>query len=109
MGVLTNTIPRNGVSIFDAEDCKVARIQESAPPRRSERTIMRDPDRIDHFCEVLHRYWKEKIPDWRFGQFMYNFLGWVAAETKRDVFFFEEDEMLVFLDRFFEANIPNDQ
>lgn len=62
---------------------------------------MRDVERIKPFCEKLRGYWKEKIPDWRFGQFMSNFLGWVMNETQRDIFFIEDDEMSEYLDRFF--------
>ena len=65
---------------------------------------MRDPERIDRFCKVLHYQWKQRIPDWRFGQFMSNFLGYVAAETKRDIFFLEDDKMLDLLNKFFAEN-----
>lgn len=65
---------------------------------------MRDPERIDWFCKVLHDQWKQRIPDWRFGQFMSNFFGYVAAETKRDIFFLEDDKMLDFLNKFFAEN-----
>lgn len=43
---------------------------------------MRDPKRIEPFIHKLADYWKTYIPDWRFGQFMSNFLGFVATETK---------------------------
>ena len=54
---------------------------------------MRDPTRIDKFCDALKELWKS-VPDWRFGQLMCNFLGSVYVETKLDVFFIEDDEML---------------
>lgn len=57
---------------------------------------MRNKDRIKPFCEQLAKVWKRTFPDWRFGQFMCNFLGWVQV-TKRDPFFPEEDEMLEYL------------
>ena len=49
---------------------------------------MRDPKRIDKFCSQLADIWK-KVPDWRFGQLMYNFI----CETG-DPFHWEEEEFL---------------
>lgn len=62
---------------------------------------MRDPKRIEPFIRKLADHWKGDIPDWRFGQFMSNFLGFVVSETKRDLFFIEDDEMEQLLDKFF--------
>ena len=61
--------------------------------------IMRDPERLETFYAQLKKVHQEKFPDWRFGQFMSNFLGWLAQ--KRDAFFPEEDEMLVYLKQFY--------
>lgn len=63
---------------------------------------MRDPNRIDDFCEVIKEQW-HKIPDWRFGQFMLNFLGTLQLNTKRDPFFIEDDEMKEKLQDFFQT------
>ena len=38
--------------------------------------------------------------DWRFGQFMSNFLGWIAGKYNVDIFFPEEDKMLEYLDEY---------
>lgn len=54
---------------------------------------MRDPARIDKFCDELKTLW-HKVPDQRFGQFMLNILGEVSHSSKRDVFFIEDAEML---------------
>lgn len=54
---------------------------------------MRDPKRIDEFCEELKKMWHQ-VPDWRFGQLMSNALGEVYAKKNRDIFFIEDDEML---------------
>ena len=40
------------------------------------------------------------FPDWRFGQLMSNFLGWVVTEKKVDIFFPEEADMLSLLQEF---------
>ena len=50
---------------------------------------MRDPQRIDKFINELGILWKDKVPDWRLGQLMYNFLS-----AKGDPFYWEEDEFL---------------
>lgn len=61
---------------------------------------MRDPKRIDEFCNELARMW-HKVPDWRFGQLISNVLGNYQTETKRDIFFPEDDELLDFFKRYF--------
>lgn len=61
---------------------------------------MRDINRIDPFLKKLGEYWK-KVPDWRFGQLMVNFLG----QLDRDPFFPEEDEMLEKLDEYFKDKV----
>ena len=60
---------------------------------------MRDPKRIDEFCDRLKRAWMT-VPDWRFGQMMMNVLG-AMASTGRDPFFPEEEEMIKFIEDFF--------
>lgn len=60
--------------------------------------MSRDPKRIRKFCNQLATEW-EKSPDLRFGQFITNVLGQVGADTKRDVFFIEDDEMMEAIQR----------
>lgn len=48
---------------------------------------MRDPKRIDEFCQRLAEAWKN-VPDWRFWQVVHN------VETfaiKHDPFYMEDD------------------
>jgi len=61
---------------------------------------MRNPDRIDSFCRDLAELW-HKVPDWRFGQLMSNMLGAYVGETKKDIFFPEDDEMMAFFKKYF--------
>lgn len=58
---------------------------------------MRKPERIDEFCKRLAEIWKDKCPDWRFGQLMVNVLN----SQPRDPFFYEEDEMIKVFEDFF--------
>ena len=48
---------------------------------------MRDPKRIDKFCDLLKEIWK-RVPDWRFGQLISN-LGRQLEWTR---FYYAEDE-----------------
>lgn len=57
---------------------------------------MRDPNRIDAFLKKLGNIWKDKVPDWRFGQLMFNFL----SQVDEDPFFWEEDKFLEKLENF---------
>ena len=50
---------------------------------------MRDIDRIDPFMKELAEIWKNNVPDWRFGQFVYNIISVCG-----DPFFWEEDTFL---------------
>ena len=52
---------------------------------------MRDPNRLDGFYAELCRIHRTYFNDWRFGQFMMNFLGNVAS-AGRDPFFPEENK-----------------
>ena len=65
---------------------------------------MRDPNRIDKFCDELNRLW-HKVPDWRFGQLMSNVLSAYQAEKMRDIFFPEDDEMMEFFEKYFKEII----
>ena len=60
---------------------------------------MRDPKRIDQFCDRLKAVWSN-APDLRFGQLMVNVLEDMAASGK-DPFFPEDDEMIEYLEKFF--------
>lgn len=64
--------------------------------------MMRNIERIEPFMKEITKIWKEKCPDWRFGQFMVNVLG----DLDRDPFFPEEDEMLKLFKKYF--NIEDD-
>lgn len=57
---------------------------------------MRDPARIDRFCQRLAELWK-KVPDWRFGQLISNVLG----AFSKDPFYIEDDKLLEFFESYF--------
>lgn len=60
---------------------------------------MRDPKRINKFCEELKETWY-RYPDFRFGQYMSNFLGYVVEKSGKDIWFIEEPEMQEYLVKF---------
>lgn len=61
---------------------------------------MRNPSRLDAFYVEFCRIHKERFPDWRFGQLVSNFLGWLYQEKEMDCFFPEEDDMLEYFREF---------
>ena len=64
---------------------------------------MRDPNRIDKFCDEIKRIWKDNVPDWRFGQLISNFEYWLKGKGI-DMFFPEEKEMLRLFKEFLGVN-----
>lgn len=69
---------------------------------------MRNPKRINKFCDRLAACW-HRVPDWRFGQLMSNMLGEYVHETKKDIFFPEDDEMIEFFEKYINAHSPYDE
>ena len=65
---------------------------------------MRKPKRLYGFYEELMRIHIEYFPDWRFGQFCNNFLGWIITSKERDPFYIEESVMLDLLHEYVEEN-----
>ena len=65
---------------------------------------MRDPNRIDKFCNELAEIWKTNCPDWRFGQFMIN----VLSSCDGDPWFYEEDEMIEKFREYFNRGYKNE-
>lgn len=61
---------------------------------------MRKTERIDPFLNEIGRIWKEKCPDWRFGQIMVNFLPFLQKEVG-DIWFPEEEEFLLIFKKYF--------
>lgn len=59
--------------------------------------MMRDPNRLENFYEEVKKVHQDKFPDWRFGQLISNFFGWLIAVKGKDCFFPEETEMLKYL------------
>ena len=53
---------------------------------------MRDPKRIYPTTQALAEIWMG-LPDWRFGQLMYNFKTAMEREG-RDIFYMEEAEFI---------------
>lgn len=67
---------------------------------------MRNPNRLDAFYEEMKEIHKRSFPDWRFGQLMSNFFGWLMSEKKKDLFFPEEDEMIGYFREFANDTSP---
>ena len=65
---------------------------------------MRDPNRLDNFYDEMKKLHMETFPDWRWGQLVMNFLGWIAQTYKVDGFYIEEDRMMEWLKQFCNEN-----
>lgn len=68
---------------------------------------MRNPERIKPFMQKFAHMWLQHVPDWRFGQLMSNFLGYVVSETRQDIFFIEDDKMEELMLKFFKGDEEN--
>ena len=51
---------------------------------------MRDPNRLKTFYEQLEYIHRVNFPDWRFSQFLSNFVSWYG----NDIYYIEENELL---------------
>ena len=54
---------------------------------------MRNPNRLYNFYENLRDIHMAYFPDWRFGQFISNFVDWCYTTYRKDIFFVEDDKM----------------
>ena len=62
---------------------------------------MRDANRIEPTLSRIAELWKNNVPDWRFGQLLYNFLA-----VYGDPFYLEDDDFIVALEAFFRNEDP---
>ena len=61
---------------------------------------MRDPNRIDYYCDELANLW-HKVPDWRFGQLMVNMAIAYRMKHNSDTFYVEDDDFFKFMNEYF--------
>jgi hypothetical protein len=60
---------------------------------------MRDPNRIQKFCNQLADIWRT-VPDWRFSQMIVSALAIYENRHGNDAFYVEDEEFLEFLKDF---------
>lgn len=58
--------------------------------------MARDIERLDPLYEYLKQVHKQNFPDWRFMQFMSNFIEWYGA----DPFYMEDDKLIDRVNKF---------
>jgi hypothetical protein len=58
--------------------------------------MARDVERLDPLYEYLKQVHKQNFPDWRFMQFMKNFMDWYGA----DPFYMEDDKVYDRVEKF---------
>lgn len=67
---------------------------------------MRNKDRLDSFYSDICKCHKKYFPDWRFGQLISQFFGWLYQTKGTDCFFPEEEDMLEFFKDFCKQTSP---
>ena len=63
---------------------------------------MRDPKRLDNFYDTMKKIHQEKLPDWRFGQLMFNFLTWLVLK-QLDYFYLGDAQMLEYFEEYIDS------
>lgn len=58
---------------------------------------MRNPNRLNNLYDELKNIHKTYLPDWRFGQFMINFINWYYNKYKNDIFYIEDNKILTYI------------
>ena len=61
---------------------------------------MRNPDRLDSLYDKIKNLHKTLVPDWRFGQFILNFISWYASKYHNDIFYIEDDKIYHYIHEF---------
>lgn len=61
---------------------------------------MRDPNRLYKFYKNLRDIHITYFPDWRFGQFIYNFTVWYMSKYHNDIFYIEDDKIYHYIREF---------
>ena len=67
---------------------------------------MRNPNRLYDFYDEMRDIHMKSFPDWRFGQLMSNFFGWLMSEKKKDLFFPEEEDMIEYFREYANCTSP---
>lgn len=57
---------------------------------------MRDPNRLEPLYDYLKEVHSKHFPDWRFFQFIENFMSWLG----RDPFYIEDDQVKELMEKF---------
>ena len=64
---------------------------------------MRDPRRLDDFYDRLKKVHQEKLPDWRFGQLIINFLSAYMISNGTDLFYCEDAQLIKELEEYVDS------
>lgn len=61
---------------------------------------MRDPERLFQKYGKMCELHKNKLPDWRIGQMIINFLSWYYIKNRHDCFYIEDSEFIKSFEEF---------
>ena len=69
---------------------------------------MRDPHRIDYYCDELAEVW-HKVPDWRLSQLMVNIItAYTNKHNDIDPFYVEDADFMKFVREFIKETTGED-
>ena len=61
---------------------------------------MRDVNRLNSLYDNIKNLHKTFVPDWRFGQFILNFISWYASKYHNDIYYIEDDKIYHYIREF---------
>lgn len=67
---------------------------------------MRNPDRIQKYCNQLADIWRT-VPDWRLSQLFINALRIYERQHGHDAFYVEDEEFMKFMQDYFMSELSD--
>ena len=66
---------------------------------------MRKTERLDYVYNEICRLHKKYFPDWRFQQFILNYISWYVTKYGNDGFYIEDNKIVKFIKEFIKDSI----
>lgn len=69
---------------------------------------MRKAERLDYVYDEICRLHRKYMADWRFQQFILNYLSWYVTKCGNDGFYIEDDKIIKFIKEFIKDSTGKD-
>lgn len=66
---------------------------------------MRKAERLDYVYDEMCRLHKKYMSDWRFQQFILNYLSWYVTKYGNDGFYIEDEKIIKFIKEFIKDSV----